>query len=716
MTFLTPTIAGIAAAIGLSTLLILYFLKLRRRDLEVSSTLLWRKAIQDLQANAPFQKLRNNILLILQLIAMAAGLLALAQPQLRAGLVGGARHIVMIDRSASMRSIDGEPTKVSSKTTRLEAAKTQARELVSGLQEPGFFGSAGDEAMVIAFDTRADVVQAFTNNKTELRRAIESIAPTDNPSALSDAFKLAKAHLPKRILIDDKPGGDKKQDGVYDGQVNVHLYSDGRLPDVDKVNLQNDSAHRDELAYHIQGSSDSWNIGVITMRAEREYDAPNKASIFVSLQSTAPTKRTVDVQLTVEGNVVAVKSVEMPAAAREKVAIKVGSTLVEETVVLPESRGVVFEIERAEGAAVAATIIHPAVADGERGDALKVDDVGYLALPPSKRLSVAVVSEGSLWLRIGLEGMRLARPAKFIAPSEGDAFLAAPEAAEFDVIVLDRWVPTISGADGKPGPGLPAGRFLILGAVPPAPVGLDDLGPGKAGVVLTWKRDHPVLRGVQLDDLSIQETRATALGTGSGAAVLAEGPSGPLIVEASDLTRRAVIVTFNPMQSNWPLKPASLIFLAKSLDYLARDAMDMQALSARPGDTLVQRLPRDASAITLALPEGGKALSLTPQRSGEVIYGPVRGVGMYTLEWEGAAGGADVVVGGKARRGVSVNLGDPFESDITPRTVLETASRVVQAEQSGGGGGVRRLWPWLMLAMLGMLVVEWYVYNRKVAI
>ena len=72
MTWGAPLLAGIVALIAIPALLILYFLKLRRKTVEISTTLLWRQAIQDLQANAPFQKLRKNILLLLQLLALAA--------------------------------------------------------------------------------------------------------------------------------------------------------------------------------------------------------------------------------------------------------------------------------------------------------------------------------------------------------------------------------------------------------------------------------------------------------------------------------------------------------------------------------------------------------------------------------------------------------------------------------------------------------------------
>src|SRR3984885_7238458 len=105
--FLNIWPAAIAAAIAIPALLLLYFLKLRRRELPVSSTLLWRKAIQDLQVNAPFQKLRKNLLLLLQLLLLGMLLLALAQPTLNYTPGAGPRSIILIDRSASMAAKDG---------------------------------------------------------------------------------------------------------------------------------------------------------------------------------------------------------------------------------------------------------------------------------------------------------------------------------------------------------------------------------------------------------------------------------------------------------------------------------------------------------------------------------------------------------------------------------------------------------------------------------
>src|SRR5205823_4936852 len=93
-------------AIVIPSLLILYFLKLRRREMAVSSTLLWKKAVQDLQVNAPFQRLRRNLLLLLQLLILFFLLLALSRPVTHYTPGAGRVSVILIDRSASMGARD----------------------------------------------------------------------------------------------------------------------------------------------------------------------------------------------------------------------------------------------------------------------------------------------------------------------------------------------------------------------------------------------------------------------------------------------------------------------------------------------------------------------------------------------------------------------------------------------------------------------------------
>src|SRR5688572_5582964 len=170
--------AALAAAIAIPALLILYFLKLRRREMPVSSTILWKKAIQDLQVNAPFQRLRRNLLLLLQLLILLCLILALAKPVANVSRTAGSTTVILIDRSASMSATtpDGK--------IRLDEAKRRARELVDSM-------GRGSTAMVIAFDDSAETLQPFTTDANLLRQAIDRVGPTDRKSKLQLAYQLA---------------------------------------------------------------------------------------------------------------------------------------------------------------------------------------------------------------------------------------------------------------------------------------------------------------------------------------------------------------------------------------------------------------------------------------------------------------------------------------------------------------------------------------------
>jgi Ca-activated chloride channel homolog len=179
MSFLAP-LALLGAAILGPVIVAMYMLKLRREDRLVSSTFLWQRMVRDVEANAPWQRLRPNLLLLLQLLLLLLLVLALARPFFKTQGISGRNLILIIDRSASMSATDGTPD-------RLSAAKELAIRLVDQLPDQG-------RATVIAMGGQMEVPASSTTDRRELHRAIEGIAlHTGGGSDLSQALTLASA-------------------------------------------------------------------------------------------------------------------------------------------------------------------------------------------------------------------------------------------------------------------------------------------------------------------------------------------------------------------------------------------------------------------------------------------------------------------------------------------------------------------------------------------
>jgi len=209
MSFLTPTAALIAAGLVVPALVALYFLKRKRRLFDVSSTLLWQKAVNDLRVSTPFQRLRRNLLLLLQLLILLALLLAYARPTTRGLADGGERIAILIDHSGSMNATDVEPS-------RLDRARELALQLIDD-----YDGEGG--VMIVTFAGRARVVQPFSTDRARLRRAVRGIEPTDERSQLRPALELIDPFTRT---------GD-------DGQtpLTVYLLTDGQVHDADDLTV-----------------------------------------------------------------------------------------------------------------------------------------------------------------------------------------------------------------------------------------------------------------------------------------------------------------------------------------------------------------------------------------------------------------------------------------------------------------------------------------------
>lgn len=187
-----------ALALGVLAIpiILLYLLRLRRREQVVSSTLLWQQLVSDRAANAPWQKLRRNILMFLQLLALAALIFSLARPYFKsAGRLDG-DLIILMDVSASMTTREDE-----NDGRRFDETLDQVKRLVNDLNSP-------DTMTLITVGSTPIVLAASTSDKDQIRQMLDGIEPELSRADWLAAFSLASASTqgqlnPKIVIISD---------------------------------------------------------------------------------------------------------------------------------------------------------------------------------------------------------------------------------------------------------------------------------------------------------------------------------------------------------------------------------------------------------------------------------------------------------------------------------------------------------------------------------
>lgn len=673
MNFLNPLGALIAAGITVPLLVALYFLKLRRKPLKVPSTLLWQRAVQDLQVNAPWQRIRNSLLLWVQLLLLLLLLIVWARPTREAAVTTGERVVLVIDRSASMNAADGPGGQ-----TRLDQAKAAALELIDGLS-----GSAG--AMVVSFAQRAATVQALTSDKGLLRRAIGDVRASDQRSGLEPALAVAQQLV--------AAGGDAADAGVPG--LEVYVFSDGR---VHREGSETPALPGATLSFVRMGRADTANLGLVQCSARRDPEDPGKVRVFAALSNSGSQGASVNLTLTRDGQVAQTRAVTVPGAAA-------GGGAVGEV-------GVTFELRIEGGAEI--EVFH------DRPDVLAADDRARLVVLPARRLRVLLVSPGGAsqvyvqqaLAAAGALAVRPVAPAVFEAMDPAQLREGGGAAGDegFDIVVFDRYTPRAE----------PQVASLSFAAAPPVaglkvvPAAEQDTG-GPLERVLTWKRDHPLMNYVVLDDVALR--RPGRLVVPPAATVLAVGAGGPLMAEVRGPTGlRHVSVSFGVLESRWPHHWSFQVFMVNALETLGLSEQvgaGEAALAYRTGESAAVPAPGGTEGEGQAVryvgtgAAAGSAVSGTV-RQGRAALSAFERVGTYQAADSGARGGYDRL---------AVNLLDPLESDLRAADTLDVAaSAPVTVATAGGALARQELWAWFAWAALAVLLIEGWLYTRRMRV
>ncbi|MDZ4754337.1 MAG: BatA and WFA domain-containing protein [Phycisphaerae bacterium] len=680
MTWLTPLAGILLAALTIPPLVALYFLKLRRLPRPIGSTLLWKKSLEDLRANAPFQRLRMNILLILQLLVLGLLAFALAQPQVDTGLRRGGRTVLLIDNSASMNAIDVSEDRTKP-TSRLELAKTDAIARVEKLfGGSGLFSGSAGEVMVIAFADRAEVRCPFSDSRTQVIDAIRGIEATDGRTKIGEALQLARAYT---MSVDPD-----KVDPTAVEQAALVVFSDGRIEDLDAQAKKTG----EEILYNRVGSMSADNVGVIAIAAERSVDDPDRIQAFAAIANGNAAEVQCDVQLSVDGRPRAItpEPVVIPAA-NSSAAVDVAPELrMGDSRVTPGREQVVFlPFAQPRDAIISVRQL--------REDDLAVDDTASLVVPPARRLRVAHVSDSAeaFGLKTVLGGMRLESYAAF-SVAEFEKLIADGDTERFDVIVLESYTPS-------EGVVLPPGRYLSWSGSP-----VPEFKPyaeHKGVYFRAARQEHPIFRSVNLVDLWVG--RADAISPPAEVEVLMEGTDGGLMFALDRGGLRILHVAFAPLESLWPMQRSFVNFVPNALEWLGSAGEALALAGLQPGETASIRLPSTATNVTLQFPDG-RTEDVTLASPGQFNYGPIRRVGIYTISW------SEPNHAERQERRFAANLLNAREGLITPAVTLALASGGVEGT-SVGANTRSAVWPILLAVAIALLLLEWWVYQRRTA-
>jgi hypothetical protein len=663
LSLLAPWSALVAAAV-IPPLVLLYFLKLKRREQAVSSTLLWKRAVQDLQVNSPFQRLRNNLLLILQLLILILAILAIMEPIWKRAKSREKMMIVLVDHSGSMSTVEADGR------TRLEVAKEQAKRMVDDM-------GPNDQMMVISFAERAQAVASFSDDKTLLKRQIDAIEPTDASTRLRDAMTLAEAY--------STPIGEGI--GVTADPVaaaHLILISDGRIADTPELTLRRGTM---ELVTVGQAAN---NVGIVNMDVRRNYERPEIINVVVRVRNLGPEPATRDLSLFIDGELKEVRSLGTLAANAPKVKDEPEAISSD---MPPEGSEIVasFDVEHE-----AAGEIEARLTGGT--DAFPADDHAFGTIDAPRPVSTLLVTHGNYFLKLALSSLP-GQPPVILSPEEyekaTDADLLVDGRMKYDVVVFDAY-----STDR-----VPPGNYIFFGGVPK----LDDVkitGEVQNDLFVDWDDTHPILRHVVVELIHV--ARWSKLEMPKEAETLIEGTEAPVLSLLGRDRRQYLICAFSlfdaersHLNTNWVMTEGFPAFMYNALQYLAGNVSAGGNRSFAPGTAVA--VPAKPGAKTVAIRRPDKTRDEARVREdGMAYYANTSRTGFYVPE--NAAG---------SNATFAVNLFDEKESCIKPNEQLQIGSESV-ASAAASQRVNRPLWPYLILAALLVSFIEWIIYNKRI--
>lgn len=662
------TLAGFGAgqlavimAGGAAVITALYLLKMRRRSVEVPFAALWQRVSRVSDARRIWRRLRRLLSWLIQLLILAAIVLALGDPRPDVWLREPATVAIVIDHSASMGGPrDDSPADGQEKTaseasagTRLDAAIARARTEIDAL-------GPSDRALVIAAGPEIRVLSPLGRDHSALLRGLDDLHPTPGEADLGRALALAR--------------------NAVDGQAGprVLLLSDGAVDDAGAKAVQECSSG--SLPCSIaRFTGPTSNLAITAFAARRYPHNPQNIEVLAEVVNLGDER--VSVILEVQADNLSIGRREMTLEPGES------------------SREILSELDAARSR-LEARLIAPEGSDtGHLGPS--DDDLAFAVIPPLRALEVALATDGTnLFLEAAL--LTLDDHVHLRGVAIADANAQHPAIADADVVFYD------PGDNALPSP-LPNKNLVLFDPwrFENSPSPIAKVRNVRRPFLTEQQKEHAILEHVVVKDVNIG--RGTILESVPGDEILLRSLGEPIAVLRQGSEASVVAFGFDLRQSDLPLRTAFPVLVSNLIDYFERATPGFVAaipVGARRPIAIAELglTGNDVTEVEIRGPEPGMR-TVVPVQEGLIrVRATTPGI-LHLRALDGQNAGAEVAL--------AINQASAAASDLHDRLGELPAAANAQSAPTPAPISQGPLWTLLVLVATGIIALEWASYHRR---
>lgn len=448
-------------------------------------------------------------------------------------------------------------------------------------------------------------------------------------------------------LLDNLPPDER--------ETQIYVISDGAFDEIER-----ESPPNTKWTY-LKVGEETDNVGITSFQVRPLPSSPRDFEILFEIDNETDEELTIPYAVEVDGGLVDAAEVTLEPASRDT--------------------RIVRQFSRT-GGVVNVTLDH--------ADAFALDNAAYALLPEPDPIPVVLVTTNNLFLETALVtddriALTVLSPIDFEDPKE-DA-----------VYIFDRWTPKAPVAQ----PSIYITQWPD--AIAPAPTGtLTD------PIITEWEDEHPVNRHLTLTNVTINE--ASRIEAPEGFETLISSFENPLVLYRDDEAAPIMLVAFDTVSTDLPLRVAFPIMLANAVRHMAdADRGDTWA-SVHLGAVL------DQDEVADYIPDHGHdhgelVAVLTPgeeyEEGDEPALEPLLAVSKVGV-YEG------VLEGGERLPLFTANLTDRRESSIASAEALPIKSEQPLALITEGFRLGAEPWGILAALAFALSMAEWFLFHRRV--